>query len=73
MKAILEFNLPEEREEFEASSKGLSSKVKIDSIYDEVFRPYLKYGKEISNKELTEDEYHIIYTIWEEVRDHFQE
>lgn len=75
MKAVLEFNLPDEREEFEAASKGLSSKAKIDTLYDMVFRPYLKYGKAIdsSSEELSEDEYHVIYTVWQEVQEHFSE
>lgn len=75
MKAVLEFSLPDEQESFEAASKGLINKAKIDTLYDIVFRPYLKYGKaiDLSYEELSEDEYHVIYTIWQEVQEHFSE
>lgn len=73
MKSILEFNLPEEKEEFEAATKALLYKEKIDSLYDKVFRPYLKYDKEINGTKLTKEESNIIYRIWQEVREHFEE
>lgn len=44
MKAILEFNLPEEREEFELAQKGLAYKHQLDEVWDKVFRPRHKHG-----------------------------
>lgn len=72
MKAILEFNLPEDREEFEAAVKGLDNKTKIDTLYDEVFRPHLKYGKGLSGEELTEDEEKTLRAIWDEIVNHLE-
>lgn len=47
MKTILEFDLPEEREELEAALKGSLYKARIDTLYTDVFRPHLKYDKSI--------------------------
>lgn len=44
MKAILEFNLPEERGEFELAQKGDVYKYALDEVWDRVFRPFYKHG-----------------------------
>jgi hypothetical protein len=44
MKGILEFNLPEEREEFETAVKAGKYSAAIDEIGNEVFRPARKHG-----------------------------
>lgn len=44
MKAILEFNLPEEKEEFEMASNALNLSVALFDIQQEVFRPARKHG-----------------------------
>lgn len=51
-KAILEFNLPEEREEFEDARNGTTYKIQLDDIWNKVFRPRHKHGyaNEILNK-----------------------
>ena len=40
MKAMLEFNLPEEQEELNYALKGTQYSDQIDEIYNLVFRPY---------------------------------
>ena len=57
-KAILEFNLPEEREEFENAHKGVHYLIVIEDL-DNFLRAKLKYT------ELTEEQ----ATIYQEVRD----
>jgi uncharacterized lipoprotein YehR (DUF1307 family) len=49
MKGILEFNLPEEKEDFETAQKGWKYKSMYEEVWDKVFRPYHKhgYGEEI--------------------------
>lgn len=44
MKAILEFNLPEDREEYESCIKGQEYYNRIENIWEVCFRPYWKYG-----------------------------
>ena len=44
MKSILEFNLPEEQEEFRDAVEGSSWHVRFDEVWDQVFRPYHKHG-----------------------------
>jgi hypothetical protein len=49
-KAILEFNLPEERNEYEDAVKGQLSAIIIEEIWQRVFRPAFKRG--YSNPEI---------------------
>lgn len=51
-KAILEFNLPEEREEHEDALKGSTYKCQLDDVWNKVFRPRHKHGysNEVLNK-----------------------
>lgn len=44
MKGILEFNLPEEREEFQMASNAVKYSIAIHDIGNEVFRPARKHG-----------------------------
>lgn len=44
MKAILEFNLPEEGEEHEAAVKGMKYKCQVEDIWQVFFRPRHKHG-----------------------------
>ena len=48
MKAILEFNLPEDKEEFDAASKGMDWALIAWDI-DQLLRDKLKYGKLLPN------------------------
>lgn len=44
MKAILEFNLPEDREDFEIYRKAIDMSITLDDLGNEVFRPARKHG-----------------------------
>lgn len=44
MKAILEFNMPEESEEHRTALKGVNYQNAIHRIGQEVFRPHRKHG-----------------------------
>jgi hypothetical protein len=63
-KGILEFNLPEEQDEFETASKAYQYRIALESIYSDIIRPRIKYGySETTIDELLEkirDEYHAI-------------
>lgn len=61
MKAILEFNLPDEEYTYEHSMKGVNYRIALDEI-DEFLRKRLKY------EELSETEYHLIDNIRTELR-----
>ena len=43
MKAILEFNLPEEAEEYKNASNGMNAHIAISEFYNESLRKRLKY------------------------------
>lgn len=49
MKAMLEFNLPEEQEEFDAANKGADCKIALWEIAQEIFRPARKHGYDNSS------------------------
>jgi hypothetical protein len=44
MKAILEFNLPEEAEEHSDALNGYKYRYALDEVYERVFRPSRKHG-----------------------------
>lgn len=44
MKAILEYNLPEEDEEFQRALKAIDMHLALWDIANDVFRPARKYG-----------------------------
>ena len=71
MKAILEFTLPEEQEQFEAAVEGEKAKHLIGDLYDAVFRKYIKYEHKILDTELSERDYAVIEEICKQVREHF--
>ena len=79
MKTTLNFNLPEEREELNDALNGSKYKSRIDTLYDEVFRPHLKYNKpllpksEIEMEELTTEQCAVIIQLWENVFKHFED
>jgi hypothetical protein len=78
MKASLEFNLPEDREELDAALKGSLYKARIDELYDQVFRPHLKYDKPIIGadpkwQELSEEQRSVIEALWKKVAEHFED
>lgn len=79
MKTTISFNLPEEREELNDALNGGKYKARIDTLYDKVFRPHMKYNKPIlakdesSMQELTDEQLEIIEQIWENVFKHFED
>jgi len=79
MKSTLEFDLPEEKDELKDALNGSVYKSRIDTLYDEVFRPHMKYNKplmakdESSMQELTDEQLEIIEQIWENVLKHFED
>lgn len=72
MKAILEFNLPEEREEHEDALNGVKYKCQLDEIWDKVWRPYLKHGysnsriNELLQKEECEELFNLLMNLYRE-------
>jgi hypothetical protein len=73
MKAILEFNLPEKKEDLEASLDGPSYKNKIDTLYDEVFRKHFKYEHPIIGETYTDEHDEVLKAIWAKVEEHFND
>ena len=78
MKVNLEFDLPEEKEELDAALKGSLCKARIDELYDQVFRPHIKYGKPIIGadpkwQELSEEQLLVIEALWKKVAEHFED
>ena len=73
MKAELKFNLPEEKEEFEAAVSAMKTKIKLDYLYENVFRKYIKYEKPIFDNELSKEQYEVINKIWQEVYEYLYE
>lgn len=55
--------------------KGPKYKIVLDHIYDECFRPHIKYSAGLlnPNKELTNLEHKIITAIWEKVSSYLNE
>ena len=73
MKSILEFDLPEEREELETALKGSLYKARIDTLYTDVFRPHLKYDKPIIGEELSNEQREVIEALWKKVAEHLED
>lgn len=79
MKSTLEFDLPEEKDELKDALNGGVYKARIDTLYDEVFRPHMKYNTpllakdESSMQELTDEQLEVIEQIWENVFKHFED
>jgi hypothetical protein len=70
-KATLEFNLPEEREDHINALYGSVNKMKIDTIYDEVFRPIFKYEQPVNGKVLSDPERELLEQVWKLIYEHF--
>jgi hypothetical protein len=79
MKTLIEFNLPEEREELNDALNGSEYKARIDTLYNDVFRPHLKYDKPILEesdakmKELSDEQREVIEALWKKVAEHFED
>ena len=70
-KATLEFNLPEERDEHVNALYGSVYKMKIDTLYGEVFRPVFKYDQPVNGKILSDPEKELLKQVWELICEHF--
>lgn len=69
MKATLEFNLPEEIEEYQDAMNGTKYKIQIDDVWNKIFRPRHKHGyknEEINNL-LESDEAQKLMDLLEEI------
>jgi hypothetical protein len=74
MKSTLTFNLPEEKEELNDALNGGKYKAALDTLYDDVFRPHLKYGNPIiGDAVLTDEQYAIIEALWKKVAEHLED
>jgi len=71
MKAILEFDIPDEKEQHIDAVNGSKYKGQIDSLYNDVFRPILKYGNPIIGNNLARQHELIVTEIWIRVSEHF--
>lgn len=71
MRASLHFNLPDEKEEHLHALSGSRYKARIDDLYDEVFRPILKYDRPLDGNQLSEMEWRVVSIIWGRVSEHF--
>lgn len=63
MKATLEFNLPEDQEDFQDAQDGAKYKLVLDTLLTEVLRPIWKHGampKFTDNKELTDEQKSVV-------------
>lgn len=56
----------EDREDLKAITNAEKNQLKLDCLYDEVFRPVIKYGE---NKEEVE----AFEKVWEKLNDYLQE
>lgn len=73
MKAILEFNLPEEKEDHLDALNGSRYKCRIDTLYNEVFRPHIKYGQPLTSNFSKEFEHEVLSAIWQKINEHFED
>lgn len=79
MKSTIEFSLPEEREELRDALNGSKYRARIDTLYNEVFRPHIKYDKPLMAKsenemqELTPEQLAVLEQIWENIFKHFED
>jgi hypothetical protein len=72
MKTIIEFNLPEEKEDHLDALNGSRYKCQIDTLYNEVFRPHLKYDKTLTPNIEQAIEAEVLIKIWEKIAEHFE-
>ena len=71
MKAILEFNLPEDKEEFDAASKGMDWAI-IAWDMDQLLRNKLKYGTPAVALKIGDSSTHHVHLL-EELREALNE
>lgn len=67
MKAILEFNLPEEQEVFNTTRLGCEYRYLIEDLLQNTFRAVLKYDQTLCNRQLMENEKEVLEAIRDEI------
>lgn len=78
MKTILEFNLPEEKEDLQDALNGTKHKHMFAEIWQKMFRPYYKHGfsSENLNNALQEKAGQIVFeeleSIYKEIADEYE-
>lgn len=74
---VLIYNLDDhdQRRDFEAAFKGPSLKLKVDTIYDDIFRPHMRYTVSVLNphRKPSKTESLVLEKIWEKISEHFNE
>jgi hypothetical protein len=80
MQVSMHFKLPRDEEKFLACLKGIHNKKKLESLYEEVFRPHIKYNLPIlpsknpsRMQELTQEQLDVIHALWNKVANHIYE
>lgn len=79
MKTTISFELPDEREELNDALNGSKYKTCIDTLYQDVFRPYLKYDKPILEEsdakmqQLSDEQREVIEALWKKVAEHLED
>lgn len=79
MKTMISFNLPEERQDLNNALNGSLYKARINTLYDDVFRPHLKYDKpileesEAKMQELSDEQREVIEALWKKVAEHLED
>lgn len=55
--------------------KGPKYRIILDGIYDDVFRPHIKYGVSVieNDKEMDDRESEIVHALWEKLRTYLSE
>ena len=61
MKAILEFNLPEEATEHRTALNGWKWKAVLRSLYYDTLRPYWEYGDDLQKSKFAEEIWKKLY------------
>lgn len=72
MIAEIKFVLPEQADDCEACMKGAKYKRMIDELYEDVFRPHIKYEKPIIGDDLRGRDLDVIAEIWNKCKEHFE-
>ena len=50
---------------------AMSNQLNIESLYQDVFRPHIKYDAEINGKPISERDNEVIQYLWEKCFEHF--
>ena len=74
---ILSYDLTDsiQRDNFLCAIKGARLKSTIDEMYDNLFRPTLKYGNSLINEgtEVSDEEREIIEAVWDKIHEYLRD